>query len=59
MMTTALRMLAYGVTSDLMDEYLRIGEKTAMKSVAAPGIFSKGFIKKKIEYIDIPKKINK
>lgn len=42
MMTTTLRMLAYGVMSDLMDEYLKIGEKTMIKSVAAPGIFSKG-----------------
>jgi hypothetical protein len=31
-MTAALRMLAYGVTADLMDEYLRIGESTAMDS---------------------------
>jgi hypothetical protein len=31
-MTATLRMLAYGVTADLMDEYLRIGEATAMDS---------------------------
>ncbi|XP_023874182.1 uncharacterized protein LOC111986730 [Quercus suber] len=30
--TATLRMLAYGVTADFMDEYLRIGESTAMKS---------------------------
>ncbi|XP_059428458.1 uncharacterized protein LOC132162210 [Corylus avellana] len=30
-MTAALRMLAYGVMADLMDEYLRIGESTAME----------------------------
>ncbi|XP_050278347.1 uncharacterized protein LOC126719884 [Quercus robur] len=29
--TTALRMLAYGVTADFMDEYVQIGESTAMK----------------------------
>jgi len=31
-MTTAIRMLAYGVTTDFMNEYLRIGERTAMDS---------------------------
>jgi hypothetical protein len=31
-MTVVLRMLTYGVTADLMDEYLRIGESTAMDS---------------------------
>jgi hypothetical protein len=31
-MTTAIRMLAYGVTTNFMDEYLRIGETTAMDS---------------------------
>jgi hypothetical protein len=31
-MTTAIRMLAYGVTADLMNEYIRIGERTAMDS---------------------------
>ena len=31
--TTALRMLAYGVTVDFMDEYVRIGESIAMKSL--------------------------
>ncbi|KAL7224560.1 hypothetical protein ACSBR1_025929 [Camellia fascicularis] len=31
--TAALRMLAYGVATDFMDEYLRIGESTAMKSL--------------------------
>ncbi|XP_028105506.1 uncharacterized protein LOC114304539 [Camellia sinensis] len=32
-MTAALRMLAYGVAADFMDEYLRIGESTTMKSL--------------------------
>ncbi|XP_028059584.1 uncharacterized protein LOC114263284 [Camellia sinensis] len=32
-MTAALRMLAYGVAADFMDEYVRIGESTAMKSL--------------------------
>ncbi|XP_035547424.1 uncharacterized protein LOC108980206 [Juglans regia] len=31
--TTAIRMLAYGVTADLMDEYVRIGESTARLSM--------------------------
>ncbi|XP_028100444.1 uncharacterized protein LOC114299816 [Camellia sinensis] len=31
--TTALRMLACGVAADFMDEYLRIEESTAMKSL--------------------------
>ena len=30
-MTTAIRMLAYGTTADLCDEYVSIGETTAMK----------------------------
>ena len=44
--TTALRMLAYGVTTNFMDEYVRIGESTAMESLkkfvkALVSIFSK------------------
>ncbi|XP_042978992.1 uncharacterized protein LOC122309547 [Carya illinoinensis] len=31
--TAALRMLAYGVTGDFMDEYIHIGESTAMESL--------------------------
>jgi hypothetical protein len=31
-MTAALRMLTYGVTTDLMDEYVQIGEAIAMDS---------------------------
>jgi hypothetical protein len=31
--TAALRMLAYGITGDLVDEYLKIGETTAMMSL--------------------------
>ncbi|XP_042374974.1 uncharacterized protein LOC121969118 [Zingiber officinale] len=31
--TVALRILAYGVGADLMDEYVRIGETTAIKSM--------------------------
>ncbi|XP_075665731.1 uncharacterized protein LOC142635468 [Castanea sativa] len=30
--TAALRMLAYGVSGDLLDEYVRIGETTALES---------------------------
>jgi hypothetical protein len=44
-MTAAIKMLAYGVTTDFMDEYLRIGEATIMDSFklfvkAAISIFS-------------------
>ncbi|XP_042951308.1 uncharacterized protein LOC122285750 [Carya illinoinensis] len=31
--TAALRMMAYGVTGDFMDEYICIGETTAMESL--------------------------
>ncbi|XP_038678744.1 putative nuclease HARBI1 [Tripterygium wilfordii] len=31
--TASLRMLAYGVTADFMDEYVRIGESTAITSL--------------------------
>jgi hypothetical protein len=31
-MTVAIRMLAFGVTTDLVDEYIRIGVRTAMDS---------------------------
>ncbi|XP_028058336.1 uncharacterized protein LOC114262181 [Camellia sinensis] len=31
--TVALRMLAYGVAADFMDEYVRIGESTAIESL--------------------------
>ncbi|XP_042964635.1 uncharacterized protein LOC122298854 [Carya illinoinensis] len=31
--TVALRMLAYGVTGDFINEYIRIGESTAMESL--------------------------
>ncbi|XP_042942910.1 uncharacterized protein LOC122277097 [Carya illinoinensis] len=31
--TTTLRMLVYGVTGDFTDEYIRIGESTAMESL--------------------------
>ena len=48
--TAALRMLAYGVTADFMDEYVRIGESTAMKSLkkfvkAVVDIFSKEYLR--------------
>ena len=32
-MTTAIRMLAYGVMANFMDEYVQIGETTAMESL--------------------------
>lgn len=32
-MTAALRMLAYGVSADHVDEYVRIGESTALESL--------------------------
>ncbi|XP_042939334.1 uncharacterized protein LOC122274354 [Carya illinoinensis] len=31
--TVALRMMVYGVTGDFMDEYIRIGESTAIESL--------------------------
>ncbi|KAM0010548.1 hypothetical protein Hdeb2414_s0074g00775591 [Helianthus debilis subsp. tardiflorus] len=31
--TVALRMLAYGISADFMDEYIRIGESVAMESL--------------------------
>ncbi|XP_030974670.1 uncharacterized protein LOC115994609 [Quercus lobata] len=48
--TAALRMLAYGVTADFMDEYVRIGESTAMKSLkkfvkAVVDIFFKEYLR--------------
>ncbi|KAF5451689.1 hypothetical protein F2P56_026775 [Juglans regia] len=49
-MTVAIRMLAYGVTADLMDEYLRIGETTARLSLkkfvkAIVAIFSDEYLR--------------
>ena len=32
-MTAAFRMLAYGVAADYVDEYVRIGESTAIESL--------------------------
>ena len=32
-MTVALRMLAFGVTADFLDEYVRIAESTTMMSL--------------------------
>ncbi|XP_050281426.1 uncharacterized protein LOC126722315 [Quercus robur] len=48
--TTALRMLAHGVTTDFMDEYVRIGEFTAIESLkkfvkAMVDIFSKEYLR--------------
>ncbi|XP_065623247.1 uncharacterized protein LOC136064850 [Quercus suber] len=48
--TAALRMLAYGVTADFMDEYVRIGESTAIESMkkfvkAVVDIFSKEYLR--------------
>ena len=39
--TAALRMLAYGVAADQVDEYLRISESTARKALTH---FTKGII---------------
>ncbi|XP_062147824.1 uncharacterized protein LOC133856792 [Alnus glutinosa] len=46
----ALRMLAYGVTADFMDEYLKIGEPTALESLkkfvkAVISIFSEEYLR--------------
>ncbi|KAL0015970.1 hypothetical protein SO802_003039 [Lithocarpus litseifolius] len=48
--TAALRMLAYGVAADFMDEYVRIGESTAIESLkkfvkAVVDIFSKEYLR--------------
>lgn len=48
--TTTLRMLAYGVTADFMDEYLKIGETTMTKSLkrfvqAVISIFSEEYLR--------------
>uniref|UniRef100_A0A2N9F6S0 DDE Tnp4 domain-containing protein n=1 Tax=Fagus sylvatica TaxID=28930 RepID=A0A2N9F6S0_FAGSY len=49
-MTAALRMLAYGVAADSTDEYVRIGESTAIESLrkfvkAVVNIFSEEYLR--------------
>uniref|UniRef100_A0A2N9H634 DDE Tnp4 domain-containing protein n=1 Tax=Fagus sylvatica TaxID=28930 RepID=A0A2N9H634_FAGSY len=49
-MTAALRMLAYGVAADSTDEYVRIGESTAVESLrkfvkAVVNIFSEEYLR--------------
>ena len=49
--TAALRMLAYGVSSDLIDEYVRIGETTALESLkkyvtTVIDVFSEEYLRK-------------
>ena len=49
-MTVAVRMLAYGVTADFMDEYVRIEETTAMENLkkfvaAMVDIFSEEYLR--------------
>ncbi|XP_075665034.1 uncharacterized protein LOC142634626 [Castanea sativa] len=49
-MTTALRMLAYGITTDFMGEYIRIVESTAMMSLekfvaVVVAIFIEGYLR--------------
>ncbi|XP_042962366.1 uncharacterized protein LOC122296628 [Carya illinoinensis] len=49
--TAALRMLAYGVAADFMDEYLKIGETIALRSLkmfvkAVVSIFSEEYLRK-------------
>ena len=49
--TAALRMLAYGVSSDFIDEYVRIGETIALKSLkkfvtVAIDVFSEEYLRK-------------
>ena len=48
--TAALRMLAYGVSGDLIDEYVRIGEITALESLkkyvtAVIDVFSEEYLR--------------
>ena len=47
----SLRMLAYGVSDDLIDEYVRIGETTALESLkkfvtAIIDVFSEEYLRK-------------
>ena len=49
--TAALRILAYGVSSDLIDEYVRIGETTTLESLkkfitAVIDVFSEEYLRK-------------
>ena len=49
--TAALRMLAYGVSGDLIDEYIWIGETTILESLkkfvtAVIDVFSKEYLRK-------------
>ncbi|GAA0163147.1 hypothetical protein LIER_19089 [Lithospermum erythrorhizon] len=49
--TAAFRMLAYGITGDLTDEYIRIGESMAIKSMkkfvkAIIHIFGKEYLRR-------------
>jgi len=49
-MITAIKMLAYGVLADFMDEYLKIGESTTIKSFkkfvkSVALIFSKEYLR--------------
>ena len=49
-MTAALRMLAFGVTADFLDEYVRIAESTTMMSLkkfvaSVVAIFSKEYLR--------------
>ena len=49
--TAALRMLAYGVSGDLIDEYVRIGETIALESLkkfvtAVIDVFSEEYLRK-------------
>ena len=50
-MSTALRMLAYRVSGDLIDEYVRIAETTALESlkkfvIAVIDVFSEEYLRK-------------
>ena len=51
MITAVLRMLVYGVSGDLIDEYVRIGETTAFESLkkfvtAVIDVFSEEYLRK-------------
>ncbi|CAH9099151.1 unnamed protein product [Cuscuta epithymum] len=50
-MIAAVRMLAYGCVADLLDEYIQIGESTAIESLkhfcdAVIGVFEKQYLRK-------------
>ena len=55
-MTVALRMLAYGISADSIDEYVRIGESTTIERVKQ---FCKGVVEIFVlEYLKSPNAVD-